>query len=96
VLPAKDALVSSYSKYLAANKVDKRYLGGARRQARAGQGQRAGAHRDLGQRRRYVAVRQPVVKGADGKPAVIAFDKYESGDRRVAGDSRGPAARCRR
>ena len=59
VLPLKDALVSSYSKYLAANKVDKPDIWAARDVKLApGKAQRAGAHRDLGQRRRHGAVRQ--------------------------------------
>ena len=77
VLPAKDALVSSYSKYLAANKVDKPDIWAARDVKLApGKGNApvriaiwdSGVDTSL--------FGNQVVKGADGKPAVIAFDKY--------------------
>ena len=77
VLPAKDALVSSYSKYLAANKVDKPDIWAAR-DVKLAPGKGSAPVRiaiwDSGVDTSLFG--NQVVKGADGKPAVIAFDKY--------------------
>jgi subtilisin family serine protease len=77
VLPAKEALVSSFGTYLAAHKVDKPDIWAAR-DVKLAPGQRNSPVRiaiwDSGVDTALFG--DQVVKGADGKPAVIAFDKY--------------------
>jgi len=77
ILPLKDTLVSTYGTYLAAHKVDKPDIWAARDTT---------VPADKGGKPVNIAIWDSgvdtalfpakVVKGADGKPAVIAFDKY--------------------
>jgi subtilisin family serine protease len=77
ILPLKDTLVSTYGTYLAAHKVDKPDIWAARDTT---------VPSDKGGKPVNIAIWDSgvdtalfpakVVKGADGKPAVIAFDKY--------------------
>jgi len=77
VLPAKDALVSSYGTYLAANKVDKPDIWAARDvKLPPGKGNAPVRIAIWDSGVDTALFGNQVVKGADGKPAVIAFDKY--------------------
>ncbi|MEP7274812.1 MAG: S8 family serine peptidase [Betaproteobacteria bacterium] len=77
VLPAKEALVASFGGYLAANKVDKPDIWAARDVELApGKGNTPVRIAIWDSGVDTALFRDQVVKGADGKPAIIAFDKY--------------------
>ena len=77
ILPAKETLVAAAATYLAAHKVDKPDIWGAR-DVTLPPGKNSAPVRiaiwDSGVETKLFG--NQVVKGADGKPALIAFDKY--------------------